>query len=85
MTQQEKEGFCNLGKAMVLLRSLSPQGEYLLKMMAEDQDPIYGDGYRNLKRRLNTMNWEKLIESMRRWLKACCVKGFSGKSFPMYR
>ena len=37
---------------------------YLLKNLQDDEDPIYGVGYRNMRRKLDAQGWELLIEGL---------------------
>ena len=50
---KEIEGFCNLGTALIYQNEGTPLAEVLLKKMAEDPNPVYGDGYRKMKDKLN--------------------------------
>ena len=61
---QDTEGFCNLGNYLVYSRKPSPMASYLLKNLQDDEDPIYGVGYRNMRRKLNAQGWELLIEGL---------------------
>ena len=53
------EGFCNLGNYLVYSRKPSPMASYLLKNLQDDEDPIYGVGYRNMRRKLDAQGWER--------------------------
>jgi hypothetical protein len=45
-----EEGSCNYLKAMMHLDSTDPMAEHLLKVMQQDPDPAYGQGYRRVRR-----------------------------------
>ncbi len=62
LADPETEGFCNLGTMKVYLDDGSESAKILLENMEKDQDPIYGDGYQNMKKQLEAMGWEKLIQ-----------------------
>ncbi|RPJ81206.1 MAG: protein DA1, partial [Deltaproteobacteria bacterium] len=61
LTEPETEGFCNLGAMKVYQDDGSEFAKILLKNMEKNQDPIYGDGYQNMKKQLEKLGWEKLI------------------------
>lgn len=61
-TKKEMEGFCNLGSYLVYQNSKEEIAKYLMKQMEEDKDPIYGDGYRKMKKELDKLGWEDLIK-----------------------
>lgn len=43
------EGFCNMGSYVVYQAINTDLSHYLLKNLEENQDPIYGDGFREVK------------------------------------
>jgi hypothetical protein len=61
------EGFCNLGTAMVYEKKNNDFSKILLKVMAEDPDPDYGDGFRRMSAELNRLGWKKLIQGMNKY------------------
>lgn len=65
VTQDESEGFCNLGEAFIYTKDDSPYAHYLLKRMYENADAIYGDGYRLQKERYEKLGWAGLLSSLR--------------------
>ena len=65
VTDEECEGFCNLGCAWVYQRINTDLSKYLLKRMYESEDRIYGDGYRLQKERFEKLGWAGLLESLR--------------------
>ena len=65
VTNEESEGFCNLGCAWVYQKIDTDLSRYLLKRMYESEDRIYGDGYRLQKERFEKLGWAGLLESLR--------------------
>lgn len=65
VTEEECEGFCNLGCAWVYQRINTDHSRLLLKRMYESEDRIYGDGYRLQKERFEKLGWEGLLDSLR--------------------
>ncbi|PKL79431.1 MAG: hypothetical protein CVV27_01905, partial [Candidatus Melainabacteria bacterium HGW-Melainabacteria-1] len=51
-SEQVVEGFCNLGTALIYQNDASPLAQVLLQRMADDPDPVYGQGYRLMRTRL---------------------------------
>ena len=64
LSLQETEGFCNLGNYLVFSRHPSPMASYLLKNLQADEDPVYGAGYRNMRKKLDRLGWERLLASI---------------------
>jgi hypothetical protein len=69
---QHVEGFCNLATA--LMYTQAPRSEdreeqalakVLLQRLAEDTDPVYGDGYRLMSKVLAERGWPDLLQAMR--------------------
>lgn len=66
LPDNEKEGFCNLGQYLVLHSEHQPVADYLCQWTLElDKDPIYGDGYRLMKKRLEKLRWSGLMKALR--------------------
>lgn len=61
---KEVEGFCNLGSALVYQQDHSPLARVLEQRLESDPDPVYGDGYRLMKKRLHKKGWAQLITEM---------------------
>jgi hypothetical protein len=61
MTAQLTEGFCNLGIYLVNEKERSDFARVLQDQMEQNPDAIYGDGYRIMKARLDSIGWPKLI------------------------
>ena len=65
VTNDENEGFCNLGEAFIYTKDNSDFAKYLIKQMYKNEDTIYGDGYRLQKQRYEKLGWAGLLESLR--------------------
>ena len=66
LPKDECEGFCNLGEELVLKSIGTPESKYWIKRTLEDStDPIYGDGYRLMRKRLDKLGWEGLMRAVR--------------------
>ena len=61
MSAQETEGFCNLGIFLVNEKERSDFARVLQDQMEQNGDAIYGEGYRIMKFRLDSMGWPRLI------------------------
>ncbi len=64
LSSPETEGFCNLGLVLVSSSTLNPLAKILVINMEKNPDPVYGDGYRNMKKRLDKYGWKKLIREI---------------------
>lgn len=61
----EEEGLCNLGKFLILKQEKSKEADYLIQWaLEENKDPIYGDGYRLMKKRLEKLGWKGLMDAL---------------------
>lgn len=58
------EGLCELGSALVYTREDSDLARHLLKKMRENPDPVYGNGFRLMERKLKTLAWTGLIREI---------------------
>jgi hypothetical protein len=65
VTNDESEGFCNLGNAFIYVKDDSDFAHYLMKRMYKNADLVYGDGYRLQKQRYEKLGWAGLLESLR--------------------
>lgn len=65
----ETEGFCNLGTMLVNTAHKEPVAKILQENLEKNPDPVYGDGYRLMKTKLDTLGWDKLIGEIRNSLK----------------
>lgn len=62
----EKEGFCNLGKFLVLKNEKDHGAQYMISYFLEtNSDPVYGGGYRLMKKRLEKLGWRGLMDALR--------------------
>jgi len=59
-----REGFCNLGSAMVYKDTPSEYAEFRLLNMTTSQHPDYGYGYRKMSRLLDQRGWRYLLETL---------------------
>ena len=65
LPDNEEEGFCNLGKFLVIRQEKSKKADYLIQWtLEENTDPIYGDGYRLMKKRLDKLGWKGLMDAL---------------------
>lgn len=62
---RDVEGFCNLGAALIYQQDNSPLAQVLLQRMANDADPVYGEGYRKQLKKLQSLGWAQLIAQMK--------------------
>lgn len=61
LTDAETEGFCNLGVLMINSSLSNPLAKNLQFNLENNPDPIYADGYRNMKAQLDTLGWKELL------------------------
>ncbi len=59
-----REGFCNLGAAMVYKDIPSEYAKFRLLTMEKSQDPDYGYGYRKMSKLLHQRGWSYLLETL---------------------
>ncbi|MGV3522901.1 MAG: protein DA1 [Candidatus Sericytochromatia bacterium] len=62
--EREIEGFCNLGTALVYQNDDTPLAQVLLKRMEDDPSPVYGEGFRRQRARLQQLGWLAMIQAM---------------------
>lgn len=66
LPDNEKEGFCNLGKYLILRNEQANEAEYLIHWTLEqNSDPVYGEGYRLMKKRLDKLGWAGLMDALK--------------------
>lgn len=65
VTEDECEGFCNLGSALVYEKTGTDFSVFLLKKEYKNKDRIYGDGYRLQKGRFEKLGWSGLLDSLK--------------------
>lgn len=61
---REMEGFCNLGAMLVDQSEKSAFAQVLLSQLETNPDPVYGAGYRIMKKKLDRFGWEGLIRKL---------------------
>lgn len=64
LSHTNTEGFCNLGAMLVNQTENSPFSLNLLRQLENNPDPVYGDGYRTMKERLDRLGWDGLITDL---------------------
>ena len=65
LPDNEKEGFCNLGKFLILEQEKAKESKYLIHwLLEENKDPIYGEGFRLMKKRLEKLGWKGLMDAL---------------------
>ncbi len=60
------EGFCNLVSEAILLREKSKLATIIRENMKLSDNPVYGAGYRRMKKRLEALGWNALLTEMKR-------------------
>ena len=65
LSSAETEGLCNLGNYLTYSENPSPMAKHFLQTLQDDKDPVYGDGYRTMKARLDQLGWPKLLSSIK--------------------
>ena len=64
LNPRDTEGFCNLGNYLVFSRNPSSMASYLLKNLETDADPVYGEGFRLQKRKVNELGWPRFLAAI---------------------
>lgn len=64
MTHEKTEGFCNLGAELIYKNDDSEFAKVLLKKLESDTDLAYGEGYRQMSKRLHGIGWQNLINEV---------------------
>lgn len=64
LPDKETEGFCNLGAMLVNQNENTAFSKVLLSQLETNPDPVYGDGYRHMKNKLDLLNWSGLIREL---------------------
>lgn len=55
------EGLCELGAFLIYSQDESDLGRHLIQKMMKNDDPVYGNGYRLMQQKLETLGWRGLI------------------------
>ncbi len=66
--QRISEGFCDLGSFEIYSQIQTKHAEVKINMLQEDPSPIYGDGYRIVKRYFDKAGWSGVIQKMEGYL-----------------
>ena len=61
------EGFCNLGSYAVYSDINNPAALQLIDQMEKSPDPVYGDGYRKVKRHFDKNGWKTVIDKIKKY------------------
>jgi hypothetical protein len=62
-----EEGVCELASHLWLMRQKTPEAAFRLRLMENNDDPIYGEGYRAALRSLGRKPLSSLLEHIRRF------------------
>jgi len=65
MNDKDTEGFCNLGSMLMYQHTNTQFSNIHLQNMDANEDAIYGDGYRKLKKQLEKLGWKTLIQNIK--------------------
>ena len=60
-SEMESEGFCQLLAYKMLCSDFSAEGNDQLIALSEWKDKVYGDGFRMMKNRAESLGWEQFI------------------------
>tara|TARA_Y100000814_G_scaffold4865_1_gene4795 strand:- start:3069 stop:3863 length:795 start_codon:yes stop_codon:yes gene_type:complete len=63
-TDQQSEGLCNLGSELIYNNYNNSFSKILNNNMIKNDDPIYGEGYRKIKRIKDEVGWDGLIKKI---------------------
>jgi len=58
------EGLCELGGYLVYSEDKSELAQHFLKRMMDNKDPVYGNGFRLMQKRLENRGWPGLIKDI---------------------
>lgn len=59
------EGFCNLASLAVLQKDKSKLSSILLQNMNNSSSPVYGAGYRKMRKKLSLVGWPALLSELK--------------------
>ena len=77
ISPMEMEGFCNLISEICLAQDKSKASTLLRENMIQSKDPIYGQGFREMRARLKALGWNQLLAEMLSKSSPALRKGFS--------
>lgn len=66
LPKKVEEGICVLFEAFWLQNLDTPEAAYRLRMLEENEDPIYGKGYRQAKRALSNRSFSRLLDYVKK-------------------
>lgn len=61
LSQTEEEGFCQLLAYKMLLSDFSTEGNDQLTALSVWKDKVYGDGFRMMKTRAESLGWKQFV------------------------
>lgn len=56
------EGLCNLGSWLAYNRIISSKTPYFLKVLQDNPDPVYGEGFRHVYAQYQKVGWEGVLQ-----------------------
>lgn len=76
------EGLCELGSFLVYSEDSSQLARHFIRKMMDSKDPVYGNGFRLMRKKLETLDWHGLIREIlanKQGLEASVLKKIFGK------
>ena len=76
------EGLCELGAFLIYSEDDSELARHLIQKMLKSSDPVYGNGFRLMHQKLQTLGWRGLIEQIlqnKQGLEASVLEKIFGK------
>lgn len=64
MTAAETEGLCNLGSYLIYKKSGTDHAGLLIRQMDNSKDPIYGEGYRDIRQRMEKLGMKRFLTNI---------------------
>lgn len=58
------EGLCELGAFLIYAQDDSDLSKHLLQKMMKNEDPVYGNGFRLMQKKLEALGWKGLIQDI---------------------
>lgn len=66
LSDEETEGFCNLGSYLVFFKNNSQFSGIQLKRMEKDMNPAYGKAYRRMRAELLKFGWKNFLDKIQK-------------------
>ena len=66
LSPMHTEGFCNMGSYVVYKEIDNELSLHMIKQMEKDPNPVYGDGFRCVKRYFDGNSWPGLYDAIKR-------------------